>query len=60
MATAGGSNASIRSSRARLNATLAWSVVDYLDGIRKGQTMYSGNPQSFWSNEEVKSRYLGI
>ena len=42
------------------NASLALKLVDHVHIISKGRVVYSGSPQELWSNEEVKSSYLGI
>jgi branched-chain amino acid transport system ATP-binding protein len=42
------------------NVALALQLVDYVHVISKGQIVYSDDPQALWSNEEMKSRYLGI
>jgi branched-chain amino acid transport system ATP-binding protein len=42
------------------NVALALQLVDYVHVISKGQIVYSADPQALWSNEEMKSRYLGI
>lgn len=42
------------------NASLAVKLVDYVHVMSKGQVVFSANTESFWANEEVKSRYLGI
>jgi branched-chain amino acid transport system ATP-binding protein len=42
------------------NVALALKLVDYVHVISKGQIVHSSEPQELWTNEEVKSRYLGI
>ena len=42
------------------NAALALKLVDYVHVISKGRVVYSADPQTLWSNEEVKASYLGI
>jgi branched-chain amino acid transport system ATP-binding protein len=42
------------------NASLALKLVDHVHIISKGRVVFSGSPQELWSNEEVKSSYLGI
>jgi branched-chain amino acid transport system ATP-binding protein len=42
------------------NAALALKLVDYVHVMSKGRVVYSADPQTLWSNEEVKASYLGI
>jgi len=42
------------------NAALAIQLVDYVHVIEKGRVVYSATPQDLWSNDEIKSSYLGI
>ena len=42
------------------NASLAVQLVDYVHVLEKGRVVYSSEPQELWSNDEVKSSYLGI
>jgi branched-chain amino acid transport system ATP-binding protein len=42
------------------NVVLALKLVDYVHVISKGQIVYSAAPQTLWSDEAMKSRYLGI
>jgi branched-chain amino acid transport system ATP-binding protein len=42
------------------NASLAVQLVDYVHVLEKGRVVYSSVPEELWSNNEVKSRYLGI
>ncbi|MFN7085578.1 MAG: ABC transporter ATP-binding protein [Burkholderiales bacterium] len=42
------------------NASLAIRLVDYVHVISKGRVVFSGEPQALWTNETVKSGYLGI
>jgi branched-chain amino acid transport system ATP-binding protein len=42
------------------NAALALELVDHVHVISKGRVVYSASPRELWSNEEVKSSYLGI
>jgi branched-chain amino acid transport system ATP-binding protein len=42
------------------NAALAVQLVDYLHVLEKGRIVYSSAPQELWSNNEVKSSFLGI
>jgi branched-chain amino acid transport system ATP-binding protein len=42
------------------NASLAVQLVDYVHVMEKGRVVYSAAPQDLWSNDAVKSRYLGI
>jgi branched-chain amino acid transport system ATP-binding protein len=42
------------------NAALALQLVDFVHVISKGRVVYSGTPQQLWSDDGVKSRYLGI
>jgi len=42
------------------NASLALKLVDYVHVMSKGKVVYSADPQELWTNEEVKSQYLGI
>lgn len=42
------------------NAALALKLVDYVHIMSKGRVVYSAEPQELWSNEEIKSNFLGI
>jgi branched-chain amino acid transport system ATP-binding protein len=42
------------------NASLAVQLVDYVHVLEKGRVVYSSVPEELWSNNEVKSSYLGI
>jgi branched-chain amino acid transport system ATP-binding protein len=42
------------------NAALALKLVDYVHVMSKGQVVYSARPEELWSNDQVKSQYLGI
>ena len=42
------------------NASLAVQLVDYVHVLEKGRLVYSSAPDELWSNNEVKSSYLGI
>jgi len=42
------------------NASLAVQLVDYVHVLEKGRVVYSSVPEELWSNDEVKSSYLGI
>ncbi len=42
------------------NAFLAIKLVDYVHVLSKGRVVYSGEPQALWTDEKVKSAYLGI
>ena len=42
------------------NASLAVQLVDYVHVLEKGRLVYSSAPEELWSNNEVKSSYLGI
>jgi branched-chain amino acid transport system ATP-binding protein len=42
------------------NAALALKLVDHVHVMSKGRTVYGGDPQSLWADEQVKSSYLGI
>jgi len=42
------------------NASLAVQLVDYVHVLEKGRVVYSADPQELWSDNEVKSSYLGI
>ncbi len=42
------------------NASLALKLVDYVHVLSKGRIVYSGHPKELETNEEVKSRFLGI
>jgi branched-chain amino acid transport system ATP-binding protein len=42
------------------NAALALQLVDYVHVISKGRVVYSGEPKALWTDDAVKSRYLGI
>jgi branched-chain amino acid transport system ATP-binding protein len=42
------------------NASLAVQLVDYVHVLEKGRVVYSSGPEELWSNNEVKSSYLGI
>jgi branched-chain amino acid transport system ATP-binding protein len=42
------------------NAALALKLVDFVHVIAKGRVVYSAPPGELWTNEEIKSRYLGI
>jgi branched-chain amino acid transport system ATP-binding protein len=42
------------------NAALAVRLVDYVHVLEKGRVVYSSGPRELWTNDDVKSRYLGI
>ena len=42
------------------NASLAVQLVDYVHVLEKGRVVYSSGPRELWTNDEVKSSYLGI
>jgi branched-chain amino acid transport system ATP-binding protein len=42
------------------NASLAVRLVDYVHVLEKGRVVYSSGPRELWTNDEVKSGYLGI
>lgn len=42
------------------NVVLALQLVDYVHVISKGRIVHSSEPDQLWTNETVKSRYLGI
>jgi branched-chain amino acid transport system ATP-binding protein len=42
------------------NAHLALKLVDYVNIMSKGQVVYSATPAELQTNEDIKSRYLGI
>jgi branched-chain amino acid transport system ATP-binding protein len=42
------------------NASLALKLVDYVHVLSKGQVVYSGRPEELWTNDQVKSSFLGI
>src|SRR5207302_10705856 len=42
------------------NLPLALPVVDRVHILRRGQIVYSGTPTALASDEDVKSRYLGV
>ena len=42
------------------NAALALQLVDYVHVMSKGQVVYSARPEELRTNDEIKSRYLGI
>ncbi len=42
------------------NANLALKLVDHVHVMSKGQVVFSGRPDDLRTNEEVKSKYLGI
>jgi len=42
------------------NASLAIQLVDYVHVLEKGRVVYSSVPEELWSNDEIKSSYLGI
>ena len=42
------------------NASLAVQLVDYVHVLEKGRVVYSSKPDELWSNDQVKSSYLGI
>jgi branched-chain amino acid transport system ATP-binding protein len=42
------------------NASLAVQLVDYVHVLEKGRVVYSARPRELWTNDEVKSSYLGI
>jgi branched-chain amino acid transport system ATP-binding protein len=42
------------------NISLALALADYVYIISKGVIVYESNPQELKSNEEIKSKYLGI
>jgi len=42
------------------NASLAVQLVDYVHVLEKGRVVYSSEPDELWSNDQVKSSYLGI
>jgi branched-chain amino acid transport system ATP-binding protein len=42
------------------NASLAVQLVDFVHVLEKGRVVYSAEPQELWSDNEVKSSYLGI
>jgi branched-chain amino acid transport system ATP-binding protein len=42
------------------NAALAVELVDYVHVLEKGRVVYSAKPQELWSDNQVKSSYLGI
>jgi branched-chain amino acid transport system ATP-binding protein len=42
------------------NVSLALQLVDYVHVLSKGQIVHSCPPQALWSNEAIKTRYLGI
>src|SRR6266849_4843412 len=42
------------------NASLALRLVDYVHVLSKGKVVYSARPKELWTNDELKSRFLGI
>jgi ABC-type lipopolysaccharide export system ATPase subunit len=42
------------------NASLALKLVDYVHVLSKGKVVYSAPPQELWTNDEIKSRFLGM
>jgi branched-chain amino acid transport system ATP-binding protein len=42
------------------NASLAVQLVDWVHVLEKGRVVYSSEPLELWSNDEVKSNFLGI
>jgi branched-chain amino acid transport system ATP-binding protein len=42
------------------NAALAVQLVDYVHVLEKGRVVHSSGPRELWTNDDVKSRYLGI
>ncbi len=42
------------------NASLAIQLVDYVHVMSKGRVVYPADPQELWSNNDVKSGFLGI
>jgi branched-chain amino acid transport system ATP-binding protein len=42
------------------NVTLALQLVDYVHVMSKGQIVHSCSPQELWTNEAIKTQYLGI
>jgi branched-chain amino acid transport system ATP-binding protein len=42
------------------NASLALKLVDYVHVLSRGRVVYSARPEELWSNNEIKSNFLGI
>jgi len=42
------------------NAALALKLVDYVHVLSKGKVVYSGRPKELWTNDEIKSNFLGV
>src|SRR5258708_193165 len=42
------------------NASLALRLVDYVHVLSKGKVVYSAPPKELWTNDEIKSRFLGM
>jgi branched-chain amino acid transport system ATP-binding protein len=42
------------------NAFLAIKLVDYVHVLSRGQVVHSARPEELWSNDEIKSNFLGI
>jgi branched-chain amino acid transport system ATP-binding protein len=45
---------------AEQNAAFAVKVADYVHVMSKGQVVHSSDPAALWSNEDVKTRLLGV
>jgi len=45
---------------AEQNAAFAVKVADYVHVMSKGQIVHSSDPAALWSNEDVKTRLLGV
>ncbi len=42
------------------NASLALRLVDYVHVLSKGKVVYSARPKELWTNDEIKSSFLGV
>ena len=42
------------------NLPLALRVADQVHILSKGRVVHSGSPHEFWTDEEIKTRYLGL